>query len=133
MPSSLAFKVLRLLCLLQSTEVGISSILDAALASPETSGVYFFGGKGQTFSSSMLSYDAKLAKALWNTSSDRFLESQLAFKETSTSVSNCVDSYVKIFPKVAHGWAVRYDVYDAASSAEEAHNDMLQWFAKHVK
>ncbi|XP_040369882.1 endo-1,3;1,4-beta-D-glucanase isoform X2 [Rosa chinensis] len=44
-----------------------------------------------------------------------------------------VDSYVKIFPKVAHGWAVRYDVDDeaAAKSAEEAHNDMLQWFAKH--
>ncbi|PRQ20621.1 hypothetical protein RchiOBHm_Chr7g0230161 [Rosa chinensis] len=89
MPSSLALKVLRLLCLLQSPEVGISSILDAALASLETSGDYFFGGKGQTFSSSMLSYDAKLPKALWNTSSDLFLESQLAFKETSTTVSNC--------------------------------------------
>ncbi|XP_050384215.1 endo-1,3;1,4-beta-D-glucanase-like [Argentina anserina] len=46
-----------------------------------------------------------------------------------------VDSYVKIFPEVAHGWAVRYDVDDEAATqrAEEAHNDMLQWFAKHVK
>ncbi|KAK9929839.1 hypothetical protein M0R45_026917 [Rubus argutus] len=41
--SSLPFIVLGLLCLLQSPEVGGSSILDAALASPETSGVYFFG------------------------------------------------------------------------------------------
>ncbi|PRQ20580.1 putative alpha/Beta hydrolase [Rosa chinensis] len=34
-----------------------------------------------------------------------------------------VDSYVKIFPKAAHGWAVRYDVDNegAAKSAEEAH------------
>ncbi|XP_004305461.1 PREDICTED: carboxymethylenebutenolidase homolog [Fragaria vesca subsp. vesca] len=46
-----------------------------------------------------------------------------------------VDSYVKIFPKVAHGWVVRYDADDeaAAKSSEEAQNDMLQWFAKHVK
>ncbi|KAK9929862.1 hypothetical protein M0R45_026935 [Rubus argutus] len=88
--SNLAFVVLRLFCLLQSPEVGVGSILDAALAPPETSGVYFFGGKGRTVSSSMLSYDAKLAKELWNTSSDLFLESQLAFKETFSSVLNCV-------------------------------------------
>ncbi|KAL6141154.1 hypothetical protein ACLB2K_059444 [Fragaria x ananassa] len=88
--SSLAFKVLRSLCLLQSPEVGISSILDAALAPPEISGVYFFGGKGNTVRSSMLSYDVKLAKELWNTSSDLFLQSKLDFKETSTSVSNFV-------------------------------------------
>ncbi|KAM5574991.1 hypothetical protein ABKV19_014100 [Rosa sericea] len=54
----------------------------------ETSGVYFFGGKGHTVSSSMLSYDAKRLKELWNTSSDLFLESQVW--NTSTSVSNCV-------------------------------------------
>ncbi|XP_062017616.1 uncharacterized protein LOC133733971 isoform X3 [Rosa rugosa] len=88
--SSLANKVLRSLWFLQSPEVGISSILDAAFAPPETSGVYFFGGKGNTVSSSMLSYDAKLAQELWSASSDLFLESQLAFKETSTSVSNFV-------------------------------------------
>ncbi|KAL6144879.1 hypothetical protein ACLB2K_055569 [Fragaria x ananassa] len=46
-----------------------------------------------------------------------------------------VNAKPQIFPKVARGWAVRYDVDDetAAKSAEEAHNDMLQWFAKHVK
>ncbi|KAK9929853.1 hypothetical protein M0R45_026929 [Rubus argutus] len=40
-----------------------------------------------------------------------------------------VDSYVKIFPKVAHGWSVRYNVDDEAAvkRADEAHNDMLEW------
>ncbi|KAK9929849.1 hypothetical protein M0R45_026925 [Rubus argutus] len=88
--SNLAFIVVRLFCLLQSPVVRVSSILDAALAPPETSGVYFFGGRGRTVSSSMLSYNAKLAKELWNTLSDLFLESQLVFKESFSSVSNCV-------------------------------------------
>lgn len=46
-----------------------------------------------------------------------------------------VDNFVKIYPGVAHGWTVRYDVEDkkAVESAEEAHRDMLEWFTKHVK
>ncbi|XP_010532693.1 PREDICTED: endo-1,3;1,4-beta-D-glucanase-like [Tarenaya hassleriana] len=42
-----------------------------------------------------------------------------------------VKSCVKIFPNVKHGWTVRYNVTDpvAVKAAEEAHNDMLQWFA----
>ncbi|XVF28940.1 hypothetical protein REPUB_Repub15cG0076200 [Reevesia pubescens] len=46
-----------------------------------------------------------------------------------------VDSFVKIFPKCAHGWTLRYNVDDptAVSCAEEAHQNMLEWFAKHVK
>ncbi|XVF64985.1 hypothetical protein PTKIN_Ptkin09bG0210500 [Pterospermum kingtungense] len=45
------------------------------------------------------------------------------------------DSSVKIFPAVAHGWTVRYNVEDesAVKSAEEAHEEMLNWFVKHVK
>jgi carboxymethylenebutenolidase len=45
------------------------------------------------------------------------------------------DSFVKIFPGVAHGWTVRYIVEDnsAVKSAEEAHLGMLNWFTKHVK
>ncbi|XP_030924050.1 endo-1,3;1,4-beta-D-glucanase-like isoform X2 [Quercus lobata] len=45
------------------------------------------------------------------------------------------DSYVKIFPGVAHGWTVRYNVDDesAVKSAEESHLDMLNWFTKYVK
>ncbi|KAK4587084.1 hypothetical protein RGQ29_023994 [Quercus rubra] len=45
------------------------------------------------------------------------------------------DSFVKIFPGVAHGWTVRYNVDDesAVKSAEESHLDMLNWFTKYVK
>ncbi|EOY05506.1 Alpha/beta-Hydrolases superfamily protein isoform 2 [Theobroma cacao] len=46
-----------------------------------------------------------------------------------------VGSFVKIFPKCAHGWTVRYNVNDATavSYADEAHQDMLNWFTKYVK
>lgn len=46
-----------------------------------------------------------------------------------------VDRFVKIFPKVAHGWTVRYNVEDesAVKAAEEAHQNLLEWFAKYVK
>lgn len=46
-----------------------------------------------------------------------------------------VDGFVKIFPGVAHGWTVRYNLEDAAAVkfAEEAHQDMLGWFQKHIK
>ncbi|GMJ01851.1 hypothetical protein like AT3G23600 [Hibiscus trionum] len=48
--------------------------------------------------------------------------------------ANAVDSFVKIFPKCHHGWAVRYDVNDptAVDCANEAHKDMLDWFTKYV-
>ncbi|KAL1372624.1 hypothetical protein HN51_002742 [Arachis hypogaea] len=46
-----------------------------------------------------------------------------------------VDSYVKVVPKVAHGWTVRYDPQDskAVKDAEEAHHFVLDWFPKHLK
>ncbi|OMO55081.1 Dienelactone hydrolase [Corchorus capsularis] len=46
-----------------------------------------------------------------------------------------VDHFVKIFPKCTHGWTVRYSAEDptAASCADEAHKDLLEWFAKYVK
>ncbi|CAK9173679.1 unnamed protein product [Ilex paraguariensis] len=46
-----------------------------------------------------------------------------------------VDGFVKIFPGVAHGWTVRYKDGDevAVKCAEEAHCDMLDWFAKYLK
>ncbi|XP_048129665.1 endo-1,3;1,4-beta-D-glucanase-like [Rhodamnia argentea] len=46
-----------------------------------------------------------------------------------------IESYVKIFPGVRHGWSVRYNDDDesAIKSAEEAQGDMLNWFSKHVK
>ncbi|XP_031389454.1 endo-1,3;1,4-beta-D-glucanase-like isoform X2 [Punica granatum] len=46
-----------------------------------------------------------------------------------------VDSFVKIFPKVSHGWTVRYNAGDAEAvkCAEEAHLDMTEWFVKYLK
>ncbi|KAK3417659.1 hypothetical protein EUGRSUZ_H03605 [Eucalyptus grandis] len=46
-----------------------------------------------------------------------------------------IESYVKIFPGVRHGWSVRYNDDDesAVKSAKEAQEDMLNWFLKHVK
>ncbi|CAO2838415.1 unnamed protein product [Amaranthus hypochondriacus] len=46
-----------------------------------------------------------------------------------------VDSFVKIFGGVSHGWTVRYNDDDAVAmkAAYEAHQDMLAWFQKYVK
>ncbi|RLN35276.1 retinol dehydrogenase 13-like [Panicum miliaceum] len=60
-----AFLVLRFLNLLQEPDTGVGSVLDAALAPPEESGKYFFGGKGRTIRSSQLSYNTEIAKKLW--------------------------------------------------------------------
>jgi carboxymethylenebutenolidase len=46
-------------------------------------------------------------------------------------IDNC---FVKIFPGVTHGWALRYkpDNENAVRSAEESHIDMLDWITKYV-
>ncbi|KAK7363684.1 hypothetical protein VNO77_05835 [Canavalia gladiata] len=46
-----------------------------------------------------------------------------------------VDSYLKIFPNVSHGFTLRYDPNDpkAVESAEKAHKVILDWFDKHLK
>lgn len=46
-----------------------------------------------------------------------------------------VKSFVKIFPRVKHGWTVRYNPNDPSEvkAAEEAHKDMLVWLTNHVK
>ncbi|KAK4433978.1 1,4-beta-D-glucanase [Sesamum alatum] len=46
-----------------------------------------------------------------------------------------VDGFVKIFPGVSHGWAIRCSDDDehAVKSAGEAHDDMLDWFVKYLK
>ncbi|KAI4307132.1 hypothetical protein L6164_030351 [Bauhinia variegata] len=80
--SYLAFTVLRLLGLLQYPEGGISSIVDAALAPPEASGVYFFGGKGGTINSSALSRNTKLAHRLWETTCNLLSQTPYGFEET---------------------------------------------------
>lgn len=88
--SKLAIIVLKLLGLLQYPEDGINAILDAALTPPETSGIYFFGGKGRTLKSSPVSYNGKLAENLWMNSCDLFLELKLAYdKKTANLPSAC--------------------------------------------
>ncbi|KAK1408587.1 hypothetical protein QVD17_40492 [Tagetes erecta] len=81
--SQAAFISLRYLGLLQSPKDGISSMLDAALAPPETSGLYFFGGNGRTIDSSSLSYNPKLSRELWATSYDIFQDSLLNYNRVS--------------------------------------------------
>ncbi|XP_057789819.1 uncharacterized protein LOC131006673 isoform X3 [Salvia miltiorrhiza] len=76
--STMAFAAMKLLGVLQSSKTGVSAIVDAALAPPDVSGVYFFGGKGRSLNSSALSYDAKLAKDLWDASCNLFEEEQVA-------------------------------------------------------
>ena len=55
-----------------------------------------------------------------------------------TSLAFCllrVDSFVKIYPGVAHGWTIRYDENDevVVKNAEEAHDKMLEWLNKYLK
>ncbi|XP_073048210.1 uncharacterized protein [Primulina eburnea] len=76
--SQMAYIVLNLLGLLHSSETGVRAIVDGALAPPEISGVYFFGGSGCCLKSSALSRNVKLAEDLWATSCDLFQELQLA-------------------------------------------------------
>ncbi|KAL5796773.1 hypothetical protein ACOSQ2_001593 [Xanthoceras sorbifolium] len=56
------------------------------------------------------------------------------FEEVLSARSE-VNGYVKIFPGVVHGWTVRYNVEDekAVKVAEEAHQNMLDWFTMYVK
>ncbi|CAA7018151.1 unnamed protein product [Microthlaspi erraticum] len=65
---AIAFLGFKILGLLQSPHEGAESFIDAALAPPETSGAYYFGGKGRTIESSQVSRDSKLAEQLWETS-----------------------------------------------------------------
>ena len=46
-----------------------------------------------------------------------------------------IDHMVKIFPRVPHGFACRYNSTDpfAVKTAEEAREDMASWFNKHLK
>ncbi|GLJ18384.1 hypothetical protein SUGI_0325530 [Cryptomeria japonica] len=66
--SFVIFKVMKYLCLMQSPTMGSRAIVDAALAPPEASGKYFFGGGGRTIEPSTLSNDSELAQKLWKAS-----------------------------------------------------------------
>ncbi|KZV32400.1 1,4-beta-D-glucanase-like [Dorcoceras hygrometricum] len=55
------------------------------------------------------------------------------FKEILTARK--IPNFTKIFPGVAHGWTLRYNLTDtkAVKAAEKAHLDMLHWFIKYVR
>ncbi|PON81446.1 Dienelactone hydrolase [Trema orientale] len=57
------------------------------------------------------------------------------YQEILAARAHEVDSYVEIFPNVAHGWTLRYNLDDeaAVNSANEAHKKMLEWFFKYLK
>lgn len=51
------------------------------------------------------------------------------------SAKSEIDSFVKIFPGVGHGWTVRYDDDNehAVKSAQESHEDLMNWLTKYIK
>ncbi|CAL4900648.1 unnamed protein product [Urochloa decumbens] len=55
--------------------------------------------------------------------------------ELALEQNKAIDHFVKIFPRVAHGFACRYDSSDpfAVETAEAARKDMIGWFSKHLK
>nr|CAB3461543.1 unnamed protein product [Digitaria exilis] len=65
----------------------------------------------------------------WGAEIDQFSPQELVMQFEQ------VAHFVKIFPGVTHGWAVRYSDNDEAAvkSAEEAFADMTGWFDKYLK
>ncbi|CAA0838967.1 alpha/beta-Hydrolases superfamily protein [Striga hermonthica] len=55
--------------------------------------------------------------------------------ESALNARHKVESFVKIFPGVKHGWTLKYNDTDKAAvkMAEEAHKDLLSWFVKYIK
>ncbi|CAH9106067.1 unnamed protein product [Cuscuta europaea] len=56
------------------------------------------------------------------------------FNEILSSPEHKIDHLVKMYPRVCHGWTIRYFVNNtfAVNSAAEAHQDMINWFDDHV-
>ncbi|ESW19780.1 hypothetical protein PHAVU_006G155000 [Phaseolus vulgaris] len=80
--------------------------------------------------------EAKVPIAILGAEIDHlFPPERLKQVEEKLSTKSEFESFVKLFPGVTHGWTVRYNDDDEAAvkSAKEAHQDMLNWFVKHVK
>ncbi|XP_062176992.1 endo-1,3;1,4-beta-D-glucanase-like [Alnus glutinosa] len=80
--------------------------------------------------------EVKVPTAILGAEIDDFAPPELLkqFEEVLNAKSG-VDSLVKVFPKVEHGWTIRYNAEDEAAvkSAEEANQILLDWCVKHVK
>lgn len=81
-------------------------------------------------------HDVKVPIALLGAEIDTiFPQERLKKTEELLSAKAKLESIVKLYPGVSHGWTLRYNVEDevAVKNAEEAHQDMLNWFIKYVK
>ncbi|KAM0017676.1 putative dienelactone hydrolase, alpha/Beta hydrolase [Helianthus debilis subsp. tardiflorus] len=63
---------------------------------------------------------------------DKMSPPELVKEFEAALVAKEVNSFVKIYPGVSHGWTIRYKDEDAAEvkCAEEAHQDLVEWFGK---
>ncbi|KAJ7552893.1 hypothetical protein O6H91_06G075000 [Diphasiastrum complanatum] len=54
------------------------------------------------------------------------------FEKILVSKSEVCTTFCEVYPRVAHGWTIRYKVNDekAVAEAEEAHAALLEWFGK---
>ncbi|KAM7521556.1 hypothetical protein LguiA_011458 [Lonicera macranthoides] len=80
--------------------------------------------------------EVKVSTSILGAEIDKWTPPELCkqFEEVLCSKSE-IKSYVKIFPGVVHGWALRYKVEDkkAVKDAEVALQNMLDWFIEYVK
>uniref|UniRef100_A0A162A2F4 Dienelactone hydrolase domain-containing protein n=1 Tax=Daucus carota subsp. sativus TaxID=79200 RepID=A0A162A2F4_DAUCS len=76
----------------------------------------------------------KVPMAILGAGNDNHSPPELLRQFGEILISNQVKTFVKIYPGVEHGWAVRYQAEDefAVKSAEEAQQDMLDWFLAHI-
>ncbi|XP_058726690.1 endo-1,3;1,4-beta-D-glucanase-like [Vicia villosa] len=63
-----------------------------------------------------------------------FPKEKLKQVEELLSAKAEIESLVKLYPGTTHGWSTKYNVEDevAVKNAEEAHEDVLNWFIKYV-
>ncbi|XP_050246132.1 uncharacterized protein LOC126694112 [Quercus robur] len=111
----------------------------AVIAALRSKGISAIGAAGFCWFGMMLKFivsDVKVPIAILGAEIDHISPpEQLKQFGEKLSAKSEFDSFVKIFPGVAHGWTVKYNVEDesAVKSAKESHLDMLNWFAKYVK
>ncbi|KAJ4722353.1 endo-1,31,4-beta-D-glucanase-like [Melia azedarach] len=79
--------------------------------------------------------EVKVPIAVLGAELDKGLPPELLKQWGDILSANKLDYFIKIFPGVRHGWTVRYNETDtfAVKSADEAHQDTINWFTKQLK